>query len=348
MVSGVTRSRGGETAIEWIAQRMRTPASYDEMEAAWAAHFRALDLPPRRVVWRDRPSQVALDRLPDILGDGDGGWWRLYQEFHQSAQLRRTDPLVQPHVQPRLKMLPGEFAHDIMVMERMPRLAHLQSLHLQSLWRWAHVLCGQVVSDVLMVGTAWPGWPPRGPVAEPWSHLLTAMRGALYAIVLRDRVVCLAAPRVSLDERGLFHSGTGPAISWEGEAYWFWHGVQVRRNAVLHPGRLTLGSVVGETNVEARRVMIERMTPERFVAGLRQIANELDRDTDRGGGRTLYALDIQVGRRREAWGILTVRCPSTGRLHLLNVPPGLRTCHEAAAWTFGYGSPSDYAPAAES
>lgn len=44
---------------------------------------------------------------------------------------------------------------------------------------------------------------------------------------------------------------------------------------------------------------------------------------------------------------LECRCPSTGRLYLLPVPPQIATCRAAAAWIAGFDNPNDYAPVLE-
>jgi hypothetical protein len=43
-----------------------------------------------------------------------------------------------------------------------------------------------------------------------------------------------------------------------------------------------------------------------------------------------------------------VKCPSTGKLYLLRVPPGMQSCQQAVAWTAGFTSPMSYQPLVES
>ena len=38
---------------------------------------------------------------------------------------------------------------------------------------------------------------------------------------------------------------------------------------------------------------------------------------------------------------------STGRQYALRVPPAMRTCRQAAAWTAGFTDPADYNPLVE-
>jgi hypothetical protein len=44
---------------------------------------------------------------------------------------------------------------------------------------------------------------------------------------------------------------------------------------------------------------------------------------------------------------LKVVCPSTGHLHVLRVPPHMRSCRQAAAWIAGFDNPDDYQPIIE-
>jgi hypothetical protein len=42
-----------------------------------------------------------------------------------------------------------------------------------------------------------------------------------------------------------------------------------------------------------------------------------------------------------------VACPSTGRRYALRVPPTMRSCRQAAAWTAGFDNPDLYRPLIE-
>jgi hypothetical protein len=45
--------------------------------------------------------------------------------------------------------------------------------------------------------------------------------------------------------------------------------------------------------------------------------------------------------------VLKVTCPSTGHIHILRVPPNMRSCRQAAAWIAGFNNPDDYNPLIE-
>ena len=56
------------------------------------------------------------------------------------------------------------------------------------------------------------------------------------------------------------HCADGPAIAWrDGYALYFWHGVRVPQDVIEQPELITAQRILGETNAEIRRVMLERM-----------------------------------------------------------------------------------------
>jgi hypothetical protein len=121
-----------------------------------------------------------------------------------------------------------------------------------------------------------------------------------------------------------------------------WRGVTIDERIAIHPGQLRVEEILREGNVERRRVMLERFGSERFMRAAR--ADVLDADTDAGGKRELLAVPLP---NDEPMVCLAVRCPSTGRQYLLRVPPTMRTCRQAVAWTAGFDDPDAYRPQRE-
>jgi hypothetical protein len=121
-----------------------------------------------------------------------------------------------------------------------------------------------------------------------------------------------------------------------------WRGVFVDERIVFRPGTITAGEILAETNVERRRVMLERMGYERFFREAR--AEVLDADLDRGGERRLLRVPMPWD---EDLVCVAVCCPSTGRQFLLRVPPATTTCNQAAAWIAGFDDPAEYQPIIE-
>jgi hypothetical protein len=121
-----------------------------------------------------------------------------------------------------------------------------------------------------------------------------------------------------------------------------WRGVRIDERIAFHPEQLSVAEALAEKNAEKRRVIIERMGYARFAA--ESNAKVLDRDKDAGGKRELLRMEL---KEDEPLVILSCLCPSTGRQYFLRVPPGTKSCHQAAAWIAGFDDPSQYRPAIE-
>ncbi|MGA4554006.1 DUF6745 domain-containing protein [Methylorubrum aminovorans] len=121
-----------------------------------------------------------------------------------------------------------------------------------------------------------------------------------------------------------------------------WRGVPVDARIAFRPHELGIAEILGERNAERRRVMLERFGFETFMEAAE--AEELDRDRDSGGERRLLRVELAGD---EPLVCVSVGCPSTGRRYFLRVPPSMRTCRQAVAWTAGFDDPADYAPLVE-
>lgn len=108
------------------------------------------------------------------------------------------------------------------------------------------------------------------------------------------------------------------------------------------PGLPSGQKILNTENVELRRILIEQLGYDVFVQQVGGLIR--DRDTDPGGERQLIWVPLEDD---EPLMLLKVICPSTGHIHVLRVPPDLRTCHEAAAWIAGFDNPDDYRPLVE-
>jgi hypothetical protein len=125
-----------------------------------------------------------------------------------------------------------------------------------------------------------------------------------------------------------------------------WRGVPVDERIAFQPQTITVQEVLRERNVARRRVLLERMGYQRFLAeaGAAVHAQVLDRDVDRGGERRLVRVAFLDD---EPLVCVLVVCPSTGKQHVLRVPPETRTCHQAVAWVGGFDDADEYRPVAE-
>ncbi len=123
---------------------------------------------------------------------------------------------------------------------------------------------------------------------------------------------------------------------------WRWRGVEVTDKIAFESQSLTGQDILNIENVELRRVLIERLGYETF---LQQVGGLIrDRDRDAGGERQLVYIPFEDD---EPLMVLKVTCPSTGHIHILRVPPYMRSCHQAAAWIAGFNNPDGYHAAIE-
>ena len=206
---------------------------------------------------------------------------------------------------------------------------------------------------------------------ENWPKLKAFLLSGIWDCILSQdyAIICRLPVEVCKDELGRLHSQSGPAVRWaDGYANYAIHGVRFDDpTPILHPETITPERVLGESNVEVRRALIDLMG-ERFV---REANFELvHADTE----RPVTPCHVCLGLRPtcEACGstgvfrpenyrrlllkrmaddedmvFLEVVCPSTGKQVLLRVPPGTSSCHQAAAWVAGFDDPSNYRPLVE-
>lgn len=121
-----------------------------------------------------------------------------------------------------------------------------------------------------------------------------------------------------------------------------WRGVPVSDRIAFESHAITGQDILNTDNVELRRVLIERLGYETFLQHVGGVVRDQDRDA--GGERQLICVAFEDD---EPLMILKVTCPSTGHLHVLRVPPSMRSCRQAAAWIAGFDNPDDYHPLVE-
>jgi hypothetical protein len=121
-----------------------------------------------------------------------------------------------------------------------------------------------------------------------------------------------------------------------------WHGVPITERIAFAPETITVDEIIDERNVELRRVLLERMGYQTFLA--RSQAEIMDEDEDPGGRRQLLRMALPED---EDLVVLSVKDPSTARAYVLRVPPSMQNCHQAAAWIAGFENPGDYRPRIE-
>jgi hypothetical protein len=143
---------------------------------------------------------------------------------------------------------------------------------------------------------------------------------------------------ISRDEEGRLHGAAGPALTYrDGWCVHAWHGVAVPEAIITRPESLRPMALFRQANQEVRRVVLERYDLERLLRSRFVVLIEEQQD------RMLFRIDLAG---EAPFHGMKVTCPSTGRVYVLRVPPAVRTCQEAVAWTFGLSS-EEYRPLQE-
>lgn len=179
----------------------------------------------------------------------------------------------------------------------------------------------------------------------PFEELAAA--GIWLVATLHNHMMLLPFPAISLDDRERLHCVDGPAVSWPQEKHFYWHGIAVEQDLVLHPERITAQQIAAQQNIEVRRVLLERFGTERFMS---EIGATLIHKDDWG---TLYRYTFHdSGWQRDEPIVMVKVVNSTPEsdgsraTYWLRVPPDMRTAKEAVAWSFGKDVQS-YAPSVE-
>lgn len=121
-----------------------------------------------------------------------------------------------------------------------------------------------------------------------------------------------------------------------------WNGVQISDRVAFDPESITVEEIMREQNASVRSVLLERVGADWFVDHAE--ATLIDEDEDPGGRRRLLRVPFF---EKEDYFFVELHCPSTGHRYMLRVPPDVKTCQQAVAWTAGYSSPAAYRPIEE-
>jgi hypothetical protein len=119
----------------------------------------------------------------------------------------------------------------------------------------------------------------------------------------------------------------------------FWNGVQIDKRIAFHPETLTAEEALQESNVQVRRIMLERMGYRKFLAQAQ--ADLIHEDMDNGRKRQLLYVPMD---NDEPLVCLSASDPATERQYIIRVPPTTITCHQAVTWIGDFDHPNEYRP----
>jgi hypothetical protein len=138
--------------------------------------------------------------------------------------------------------------------------------------------------------------------------------------------VCDRAIKLSLDNENRLHAEGEPAIQFADKySLYSCHGVTLpEKYGKLYPREWQAQWVLEEENAEVRRVLIQEIGYERICQELQ--VQQLDSWQE----YTLLKIDIDMDE--EPIYLLKMTCPSTERIHILRVPPDMKSAREAICW----------------
>ncbi|MFQ4143472.1 DUF6745 domain-containing protein [Chlorogloeopsis sp. ULAP02] len=142
----------------------------------------------------------------------------------------------------------------------------------------------------------------------------------------RVAVVCDRPTNIRFDNQNRLHAEGEPAIQFaDGYSLYAHHGVTLpEKYGKLHPHQWQSSWLLEEKNAELRRVLIQGIGYARIIEQLQAI--ELDSYQE----YTLLKIENEVDV--EAIYLLKMTCPSTGFIHVLRVPPDIKSAREAIVW----------------
>ncbi|MBD2183151.1 hypothetical protein H6S82_14790 [Planktothrix sp. FACHB-1355] len=142
-----------------------------------------------------------------------------------------------------------------------------------------------------------------------------------------ELVMVCDRPRIlSFDNQHRLHAEGAPAIQFaDGYSLYAYHGVPLpEKYGKVHPNNWQSAWLLEEENAELRRVLIQAI-------GYEKIASELGA-TELDSFQEYSLLKINTDVDIEPIYMLKMTCPSTGYIHILRVPPDLKSAREAICW----------------
>lgn len=140
---------------------------------------------------------------------------------------------------------------------------------------------------------------------------------------------------VHLDDQRRLHNEKGLAVKWrDGTGIYSIEGHYVPRWIVETPDKITCDAINGEENLETRRIMTQQMGLERYL--IESSARIVDGDASftnirkKSSTLTRILMEDPHGQR-----FMVGTDGGTGRVYVMEVPSGCRTCEQAHVFLAG-------------
>lgn len=154
--------------------------------------------------------------------------------------------------------------------------------------------------------------------------------------------LCILTERPILlkrDNRGRLHNDSNMAIRYADDwGFYAWNGVLVDEYAIMER-EITLEMIERETNIEVRRVLIERFGLDEYLKSGKVIKIHQDQYG------TLWRMNLDRDEPIVVVQVTNSTPEPDGeyKVYFLRVPPNIMRARQAIAWTFGL-SEEDYVP----
>lgn len=164
-----------------------------------------------------------------------------------------------------------------------------------------------------------------------------------------DGPALISPTRIEYRQNGRLH---GPLTDFWGSVIYYFKGVLIPKHFFTDPEKLSVDDILSHPNTEVRRVGLEIYGIERLLnEGKCNILDEEEGDGTDGRGRKLIQIDIGDGGEEPSTFVMvyngSLEPDGSRKTYYLAVPPNMRTCREAVAWTFEIENPKEYAPQQE-
>jgi len=115
------------------------------------------------------------------------------------------------------------------------------------------------------------------------------------------------------------------------EEYWL-NGVRIPKEyGIYDPEDWKAEWILTEKNAEVRRVLIQVIGYEKIM---NKLGSQIINSSVDHNGNNMEIRRVRNNVDVEPIHLLKVVCPSTGKTHVLRVPPNMTSCEEARRWTF--------------
>lgn len=144
--------------------------------------------------------------------------------------------------------------------------------------------------------------------------------------------ICERPEAIHVDDDAELHCENGPALRFrDGVELYVINGHEVPKFVVMQPETITIEKIRDEQNAEVRRIMIQRMGPQKYLTEIE--AKLIHEDTvpvgvnDETGKPYHIVRGLFLDRYGQAW--LVGHDGSTERMYFMSVNPKSKTCAEA-------------------